>query len=486
MTALDLAIAVRPRPTGLLVLGTLAIAATACTKIPATSPRNDAAPASDAGSDAARDVVVQQPDMLIMRDTNMDACAAESTGAKPVPLDLFVLMDTSRSMSQATSAGPSKWDAVKMAMRAFFEDQQSTGINIGLGYFPHVHADAAADCTTDGPCGTFGPCQRRMTCVRTGTSATVAEPLCASAANCAANETCSLIGSCADGSVCAPAGTSCGDKNCPAMDGYCMNRDICDPAAYTTLAVPWAPLPASAATLTGSLNGRSPDGFTPTGPALSGAIQTAQARAQASPDHKVAMLLVTDGMPGGFIPGMPSPTCTPADVPGIAAIASAAATSTTAPRIPTFVIGVFRPIEQAMATTNLNTLAQAGGTGTAVIITTSQDVQRDLQAALGKIRTSVLACTFQVPPPTSGAVDFNKVNVNFVPGAGGMEVIGYAASKEGCHPTRGGWYFDRDPDIDAGVQPTSIITCDATCTRLQADPAGRVDIALGCERMPIQ
>ena len=48
-------------------------------------------------------------------------CASSSTGAELVPLDLYVVFDTSKSMLETTSAGTTKWEGVKNAMKAFFQ-----------------------------------------------------------------------------------------------------------------------------------------------------------------------------------------------------------------------------------------------------------------------------------------------------------------------------------------------------------------------------
>jgi hypothetical protein len=243
-----------------------------------------------------------------------------------------------------------------------------------------------------------------------------------------------------------------------------------DTAAIAAPAVAFATLPGAAAGLNASLTARKPDGRTPTGPALSGALQAARTRAAAAPDHKVAVVLVTDGLPT---------ECSPLDIPAIAALASAGAAGT--PAIPTFVIGVFGPDEAATAGPNLDALAAAGGTGRAVIIDTSQDVTKALQTALNGIRTTAVACTFKIPPATTGAIDYRKVNVQVTGAGGAMSTVGYVAGKASCDPTRGGWYYDVDPAT--GQTPTTIIACDATCTALAA--AVRVDIVLGCQTIVI-
>src|SRR5262249_5027486 len=157
--------------------------------------------------------------------------------------------------------------------------------------------------------------------------------------------------------------------------------------------------------------------LTPTGPALAGALQAAQAQAAAA-SHKVAVVFVTDGFPT---------ECTPLDIPGIGALASAAATGT--PAIPTFVIGVFRPHEMAGASANLNALAQAGGTGSAVVINTSQNVTQALQTAFNQIRTTAVSCEYKIPAPTAGAIDFGKVNVQVTGAGGAVTTIGYVSGK---------------------------------------------------------
>ncbi|MBC8133482.1 MAG: hypothetical protein H7X95_10925, partial [Deltaproteobacteria bacterium] len=264
-----------------------------------------------------------------------------------------------------------------------------------------------------------------------------------------------------------------GGEICKPIDGYCHARDVCDVAPYATPAVPVAVLPGGAAALTGALTTHMPDGFTPTGPALSGALRYAQARAAANPNHKVAALLVTDGLPS---------ECTPLTIDGIAQIARTGAMG--APSIPTFVIGVFSQLESTMAATNLNTLASAGGTGTAVVINTNQNVTQELQTALAQIRTKALACAYKIPPPTTGAIDFGKVNVQFTNGAGATTTIGHANTKATCDPVRGGWFYDVDPST--GAKPTSIVACDSTCAQFQSDMAGRVDIVLGCVTIVIE
>ena len=393
-------------------------------------------------------------------------------------------MDSSKSMADNTGAGTSKWAAVGSALGSFFNDAGSAGLGVALKYFPDEQAGAPASCTVDGDCrpgGTsYGVCDLRKTCVGASSSTTAVSPLCVDATTCSGGSpSCSLIQSCGTNSYCAagptaPAG-ACG--GCTTFPGYCHLRDICTGSKYATPDVPMMTLPAGASALMTSLGGHTPDGYTPTGPALAGAVTYAEQRLITNPDHKVAIVLVTDGLPGGFLPGFPPAECAPSDVATIgSSILMPAATSN--PPILTFVVGIFNPasLEGMQAPTNLMTLAQAGGTGSAVIIDVTQnDVTQKLHDALKQAQTKAIACSYKIPPPSHGSIDFGRVNVQFTKGSGEVTTIGHTTSKAACD--KGGWYYDVDP---ATGTPTEIIACDSTCAQFQTDVSGHVDVILGC------
>ena len=439
---------------------------------------------------------------ITVGDTSSDGvCATTTTAAEPVPLDLYVTVDLSKSMNLLlpNSSTMTKWDAVKSALNTFFASPQSMGIGAGLGFFPLVQS-VPATCTTDTPCATYGPCDRRKTCVSTNSSTTVPVPLCIDNTSCTTGQNCDLIQQCSDGSYCAVDGTgTCSAAGCTPYAGYCHARDVCDATQYATPVVPIAALSGSAtgqaATLMTSLGQHSPDGYTPTGPALKGAIQYAQTYAGAHAGHKLAIVLVTDGLPLSFTDyfdtatgiihyGFPRTECNPSDIPGIAAVAAGAASGT--PAIPTFVIGVYSSAEGASIKGMLDQIATGGGTTSAVLIDTSstQDVATALQTKLADIRTKSIACDFQIP--TTG-VSFDKVNVTFT--SGGTDVpIGHAGAADGKMGTgcdsRGGWYYDTDYKNDAGT-PSKITVCPATCQMLQSDLSGKVNVVLGCPTIDV-
>jgi hypothetical protein len=399
------------------------------------------------------------------------ACATAMQKAEQVPLDLYIMMDSSESMSDPTATGQTKWDAVRGALTAFFQDPQSAGLGVGIQYFPLVQATAPVTCEADAACGNFGPCGIVNAC---SLAANVTP--CGSDADCVGMGTCVRLGVCgASGGYCAPAGvgsacSALAGDGCLEIPGYCDARDSCDVPAYAMPAVDVATLPGAATALVASLTQHMPDGLTPTAAALSGAISHAQARARVYPTHRVAVLLATDGEPS---------ECTPDDIPGVAQIAAAGFAGT--PAISTYVIGVFGPDDQVGSEANLNMLAAAGGTRTAFIINTNQDVEPQFVTALNTVRSSGLSCQFAVPTLVAdgGQIDYYSVNVEFTTGSGQTVTIGNVKNRASCSATQGGWYYDVDPTT--GATPRTISICDTSCNQLKADVTGQVNILLGCK-----
>src|SRR6187402_2251410 len=114
-----------------------------------------------------------------------DTCAADVKTAELLPLDMYIMLDTSGSMLDPTSDGSTKWAAVKAALQAFLKDPESAGIGVGLQYFPLVKPNAPASCTTDAQCGDSGPCLLKW-CYGAINAGTVP---CQSASDCNINST---------------------------------------------------------------------------------------------------------------------------------------------------------------------------------------------------------------------------------------------------------------------------------------------------------
>ncbi|HEY3668765.1 MAG TPA: hypothetical protein VGL19_22360, partial [Polyangiaceae bacterium] len=74
--------------------------------------------------------------------TPLDACAAHVSSAEPIPLDMYIMLDSSSSMLDPTSATTTKWDAVKTALTSFLNDSASAGLGVGLQYFPLTKPNA--------------------------------------------------------------------------------------------------------------------------------------------------------------------------------------------------------------------------------------------------------------------------------------------------------------------------------------------------------
>ncbi|MEZ4223025.1 MAG: VWA domain-containing protein [Polyangiaceae bacterium] len=395
------------------------------------------------------------------------ACAAETAKAEQVALDLYVMMDTSGSMEDATQAGPTKWDAIKQAVSAFAADPLSGGLNVGLQFFPQTKQGVPSTCSSNAACGSAGPCLLRA-CA--GSSSLMP---CSSSTECGAYGPCLDLGECSanPGALCMPAGStggSCG--SCMKLtQSECLNATSCDIGGYAAPQVAFAPLSANGAQITAAMQARSPSGNTPTGPALAGALQHAKARAAQYPDHKVVVVMATDGLPT---------SCDPLKISDVSQIAAQGQSGS--PSVGTFVIGVFGP-KDASASSNLNAIAQAGGTNAAFIVDTSQDVAKQFRESLDTIAGTALPCEYKVPIPGSGeALDYAKVNVKFTK-SGNSAYVGYVASAAQCDPAHGGWYYDVDPS--QGGTPKRLVMCPATCDAFKGTRTGSVDILMGCQTL---
>ncbi len=63
------------------------------------------------------------------------SCASQALGAAAGSLDIFIMLDKSQSMSDATPNGSSKWDVITQSIDDFVNDPKSAGMEVGLGFF---------------------------------------------------------------------------------------------------------------------------------------------------------------------------------------------------------------------------------------------------------------------------------------------------------------------------------------------------------------
>lgn len=239
--------------------------------------------------------------------------------------------------------------------------------------------------------------------------------------------------------------------------GQCMENqfedDSCMAADYRTPAVPINLLPGVATEINHAMSNTDTGGMTPMAPALWGALEYARDWAAGWPDHVTLVVLATDGYPTH---------CVPEEIEDVAAIAEGGFKDW---GIKTFVIGIGTEL------TNLNMIAEKGGTDEAIMVDTG-NADAEFLAALNQIRGSV-GCTYQIPVPEEGEPDPNKLNVAFTPEGGAQEVYPRVDSEADCGNDKG-WYYD-DP-----ADPNQIILCSASCDEVQ-HVNGVVDVVLGCK-----
>ena len=349
------------------------------------------------------------------------ACASSTSKGQQLPLDMYIMLDQSGSMSEQVAGNTSKWAAVTSALNSFVTNPSTTGIAVGIQYFGLPPGSGTATDAGSASCPTT----------------------CAQASDCGATGGPCIVGFCV-GCIAAGAGAGGGADSCNAAD-------------YATPDVEIAPLPGAGAAISASIAKHNPSTSTPTSAALQGAVDHAQAWAKTHTSDVVIAVLATDG----------DPTECDTTLADINAIAAAGVSGT--PKVLTFVIGV------GASTTALNGIAAAGGTTSAFLVDTTMNVNQQFLDALNKIRGTALGCNYTIPIPTSGTPNYGEVNVRYTPSGGGApELIPNVASASQCPATGDAWYYDNP------TAPTEIVLCPGTCKTVEADQGGDVEILLGC------
>jgi hypothetical protein len=405
------------------------------------------------------------------------ACTGTIQGAREVQVDMYIMLDRSASMQEKTGAGPSKWDAIGDALRAFVQDTQSHGLGVGLQYFPIGVPGVPETCSRDGDCGSGGACVSKA-CLPSALGGSTALTPCLSDADCPLfSQGCQPFGTCSGNMnlACFDIGKGgCQDQgDCIQYPGSCTNYASCSAGDYAKPAVPLAALPGNAAALQDSLSRTKPLGNTPTPPALSGALEFATGQARRNPDHRVIAVLATDGLPTECLGAQVT-----TEAQAIAATAAITKKSLAAtPSIPTYVIGVFSP-DDSTSKSNLQQLAAAGGTKQAFIVDQSQDVTQQLLDALAQIRSGSLACEYTLPDAQGMSLDFNAVNVQLTASDHTTQNLLYVKDVSQCSKAKLGWYYDADPA--QGGTPSKINICPDSCSTLRAQSGATLQIRLGC------
>ncbi len=225
-------------------------------------------------------------------------------------------------------------------------------------------------------------------------------------------------------------------------------------------------------------------GGTPTRQVVDATIAALQTLQSQQSDAKVALVLVTDGLPQ---------SCPDTDVPAVVASVTAAAEE----GIVTYVIGVkdpeTPPAEPPWAggwacnddddavphqpnpdtLDNLHQIADAGGTKEAILIDTGNPAATKdaLRMAIDRIRSEAISCDLERPPPPPGQTfDPDRVNVRY---DSGDESVPLGFDSE-CSSDNA-WRYK-------GGETSVIELCPSTCESIQADPYASVQVEFGCVR----
>ncbi len=237
-------------------------------------------------------------------------------------------------------------------------------------------------------------------------------------------------------------------------------NETCESTAYGTPAVPWAILPDSQ--LSGWISSLTAEGYTPSVPALRGAVDACKSRMVAEPGRKCAVVFVSDGEPEG--------NCPPASISAKQPLGEIAAEAFEQ-GIPVFAVSFYGI--SSVGQTILIAIAQEGGTQVPFAIKEGS-VQQDFVDALAEARGTALGCEYQMPTTDAGVVNPNLVKVGYTPGAGGeSQTVPRKDSLAACG-SQAGWAYDNNDN------PTKLVMCPSTCDVMRADAKGKVEILLGC------
>jgi hypothetical protein len=244
-------------------------------------------------------------------------------------------------------------------------------------------------------------------------------------------------------------------------DQGCDDSSGCNVNVCATPQVPLGSLsdPNHEQALINLFNSKSPGGLTPMSAALAGATTWAanyQTNGGEAGEVSVVILL-SDG----------SPTSCDTNSNNIINIAANAFNNDS---VLTFAVGL-----QGSNETLMHQIAAAGGTQMAYIIG-SGNAEQQLLAALQAIQQTVLACSFAMPesPDPNMPIDPNQVNITYTPGDGsGTQTIPKVATEQDCG-SAGGWYYDDNNN------PSVINLCPDSCTAVQSDMNGTLEVEIGC------
>jgi hypothetical protein len=202
---------------------------------------------------------------------------------------------------------------------------------------------------------------------------------------------------------------------------------------------------------------------TPTYPALQGALNWAKAGLAASPNDIYSVVLLTDGAPSRCGPTSSNIYATATD-DQISELALAAYSDY---GIRTYTIGL-----DGSDVAAVDDIAQAGGTGSAFVISAGANVEDELISVFQSIRLEHARCAFELT--NASAVDPFSASIDVTLSSGATTTLGRVDGAANCD--NGGWYYDDISD------PTKVTFCPDTCGTIEADDQAQVDLSFGCRR----
>jgi hypothetical protein len=271
--------------------------------------------------------------------------------------------------------------------------------------------------------------------------------------------------------------SSASTGNAAAIQDFPRSGGTCGGGSYASSSIPggtsgFVDLPSTA--FDTWLNAESPTGGnTPTEGAIRGLTSFTADPANRRPGHAAVGILITDGDPNGCNTNLGSLSTLLSDHYG-------------ATGVRTFVIGM-----TGASDAKLETLA-AGGNGndhpsdlgpiTGTCGSSPSPCKHwnvgdgtggVLAEALQQIAVLAIGCTYPMPTAAGGIVDPARVSVEYVPGgAGPATPLVRVPDASSCVP--GAFYYD------SNTAPTELTLCPDQCAAVQADPAAKVDVLLGC------
>lgn len=94
------------------------------------------------------------------------------------------------------------------------------------------------------------------------------------------------------------------------------------------------------------------------------------------------------------------------------------------------------------------------------------------------VQSAPLPCEYEIPePPTGDTLDPTQVNLGWEPADGSKQQIFKKAADASACGDELGWHYDDE------TKPTQVVLCPATCAEVAS--GGKLDIAFGCETIPI-